>query len=449
MNETSAPIRPYADTRKIDPSRAMALRPDNTPDDNDRAEIGPTPLAYREWAEAGIQCPDLPRLRQFRYDRLLAGIRARDYAGLLMFDPLNIRYATDSTNMQVWNAHNPYRACLLLADGHMLLWDWGEKGAFLSDFNPLVKEVRGSAAFFYFLNGYRSKEAADRFAGEIDSILRERCGGNRRLAVDKMMLHGVRAFDRLGIEMFEGEEVTEKARAIKGPDDVAAMRCAIHSTERAMAEMEAAVQPGVTENEVWSYLHAGNIKRGGEWIECRLLASGQRTNPWFQECGPRVLQEGDVVGFDTDLVGPYGYCADISRTWLVGDRPPTNEQKRMYAIAQEHIETNAQLLKPGVTFFELSTSGHMLPEEFVEQRYGAKMHGVGLCDEWPGIRYPEDLDRAYDGVIEPGMVICVEAYIGAVGGRDGIKLEDQWLITESGAERLNNYHFDARLSGSA
>ena len=45
-------------------------------------------------------------------------------------------------------------------------------------------------------------------------------------------------------------------------------------------------------------------RRGGEWIECRLLTSGERTNPWFQECSDRVIQTGDIVAFDTDLIGP-------------------------------------------------------------------------------------------------------------------------------------------------
>ncbi|NNF79149.1 MAG: aminopeptidase P family protein, partial [Rhizobiales bacterium] len=60
---------------KIDPSRR---RPDNTPDDDDRVEIGPTPLAYAEWAEAGLECPDLPQMRQFRWQRLVDHIVERD-----------------------------------------------------------------------------------------------------------------------------------------------------------------------------------------------------------------------------------------------------------------------------------------------------------------------------------------------------------------------------------
>ena len=56
-----------------------------------------------------------------------------------MFDPLNIRYATDTTNMQLWNTHNPFRACLLCADGYMVLWDY-KNAPFLAQYNPLVRE---------------------------------------------------------------------------------------------------------------------------------------------------------------------------------------------------------------------------------------------------------------------------------------------------------------------
>ena len=105
-----------------------------------------------------------------------------------------------------------------------------------------------------------------------------------------------------------------------------------------------------------------------------------------------------------------------------------------------------QLLKPGVGFPELTERGHRLPEIYREQRYGVMMHGVGLCDEFPCILYPEDfIEGAFDFVLEPGMTLCVEAYVGAVGGKHGVKLEDQVLITEDGFENLTRCPFDERL----
>jgi len=443
--------RHYRDSRKIDPGQGAMLG-DNTPNDGNRIEIGPTGLAFSEWAAAGLTLPDLQAMRRYRWERLTAHIVARGYAGLLMFDPLNIRYATDSTNMQLWNTHNPFRALLLCADGHMVIWDY-KNAPFLTEFNPLVREVRSGFDLFYFDRGDKLGTAAHRVTGEVEDILRAHAPGNKRLAVDKIMLHGLRALEARGFEVMEGEEVTEKCRSVKGADEIRAMRCAVDACERSIGVMETTARAGVpggtmTEDDIWAVLHAENIRRGGEWIETRLLTSGPRTNPWFQECGPRKVQNNEIVAFDTDLVGSYGICVDISRTWWIGDRAPDPEMVAAMQMAHEHIFTNMELLKPGLMIPELVERCHRLPEKFQKLKYGCAMHGVGLCDEWPLVPYPDKyVEGSYDYPLEPGMVLCVEALVGAVGGGFSIKLEEQVLITEDGFENLIRYPFDAALMG--
>ncbi len=442
---------PYAERRKIDPSRGATLA-DGSLNDNDRVEIGPTPLAFAEWAAAGLALPDLPRMRAFRLQRLVDQLVARDIGGLLMFDPLNIRYATDTTNMQLWNSHNPFRACLVTADGWMVLWDY-KQAPFLAAHNPLVREIRSGASFFYNVCGEATASDAASFAGQVSEVMGARAGTNKRLAVDKIMVHGLRALERAGFEVLEGEVVTERARAVKGPDEIAAMRCASHACEAAIHGMEAFARTeipkgAVTEDAVWAELHAGNIRRGGEWIETRLLASGPRTNPWFQECGPRVIQNNEIVAFDTDLIGAYGICVDISRTWWIGDRRPTNAMVSAMHHAMDHIRTNMGLLKPGVTIRELTHEGHHLAPEYQRQKYSCRMHGVGLCDEWPFVPYPDGwVDGAFEVALEPGMTLCVEALVSPEGGDFSIKIEDQVLITETGFENLTRYPFDPALAG--
>ena len=63
------------------------------------------------------------------------------------------------------------------------------------------------------------------------------------------------------------------------------------------------------------------------------------------------------MSFDTDLIGPYGYCADISRSWVCGDAPPSNEQSRLHGYAVEQINHNKELLQPGASFKEVSEKG--------------------------------------------------------------------------------------------
>lgn len=441
----------YSATRKIDPNRGSTLG-DGSPNNADRIEIGPTKLAFDEWDAAGLILPDLAEMRRYRWARLTQHIVDRDYGGLLMFDPLNIRYATDSTNMQLWNTHNPFRAVLLCADGYMVIWDY-KNAPFLSTFNPLVREQRAGADLFYFDRGDKVDVAADVFSNEVRVLMAEHAPGNMRLAVDKPMVHGLRALEAQGFDIREGEEVTEKSRSIKGPDEIRAMRCASHACETAVKAMEdfarANVGDGKTcEDDIWAVLHAENIRRGGEWIETRLLASGPRTNPWFQECGPRICQPNEIISFDTDLVGSYGICVDISRSWWIGPDKPRPDMVYAMQHAMEHIQTNMEMLRPGVMIPELSANTHVLDDQFQAQKYGCLMHGVGLCDEWPLVAYPDKaVAGAFDYPLEAGMVLCVEAAVGAVGSDFTIKLEDQVLITEDGYENLTQYPFDAALMG--
>ena len=235
----------------------------------------------------------------------------------------------------------------------------------------------------------------------------------------------------------------EQARLIKSADEILAIGASIAACEAGMHAMRARLAPGVSENAVWAELHRENIARGGEWIETRLLSSGPRTNPWYQESGPRVIEAGDLLSFDTDLIGPYGYCADISRTWLCGDDRPSAEQRTLYGLAREQIEHNTALVRAGVGLTEITAQGFRLPDDCFPQRYGVVAHGVGLCDEYPCVYYPgEHGDPYVEDVLHAGMTICIESYIGRVGGSQGVKLEQQVLVTETGCEALSSYPWE-------
>ena len=406
----------------------------------------PSPVALKDWEELGLALPDLGSMRAYRLSRVVAEIGRRDIAAILCFDPMNIRYITDCPNMQLWVAHNPCRAVLVSACGRVILWDFKGCEHLSADF-PLVSETRSGGGAPVFSYGENAGVAADRFALEVADVLRELGGRDARLAIDRADPSVIFAFQRCGVELVEGQPAMERTREIKSADEIAALRCAIAACDASVAEMRAAFRPGISEVELWSHLHAGNIKRGGEWIETRLLTSGPRTNPWYQECSGRIIEPGDLVAFDTDLIGTYGYCVDYSRTWLAGGGKASDHPRRIHEIALAHVEHNAALIVPGASFADITAQSHRLPEEFRARRYSILAHGVGMADECPAIRYPEDSDETDpQGTVEPGMVFAVEAFVGSEHSGEGVKHEEMILVTEEGPELLTRFPLDPALA---
>ncbi|MGE0211086.1 MAG: M24 family metallopeptidase [Parvibaculaceae bacterium] len=383
----------------------------------------------------------LVKARGYRKQRLVDELCRHDCAAILLYDPVNIRYAFDVCNMQVWMTHNPSHYAVVCADGHGIDFEYG-KSEHVAQGYETIDEVRTATSWFYFASGHRTAERAEKWADEIADIVKQRGGGNRRLAVDKLEPLGVEALKRRGIELIEGQEITEHARAIKSPEEIELMRWTIRVCEAGMARMYEHSLPGKTENEIWAELHFENIRSGGEWIETRLLASGPRTNPWFQECSDRAVKEGEIISFDTDMIGPYGYCADLSRSWTCGHTRMTNKQRELYAAAVGQIHHNVAILKPGMSFVEFNEKQWVIPEKYRARRYSTSIHGVGLADEYPGVPLGPDFGRAYDGRFEENMTICVESLIGEESGGECIKLETQVLIGPDGATRLDSFPWE-------
>ena len=386
---------------------------------------------------------DVVRMRAWRLGRIQEQLKRLHLGGIVLYDPVNIRYATGSSNMQLWFTHNPIRYCWVPAEGKAVLFDY-DKSMHLYHHLETVAEVRPAIGYIYMTASERIEERVAQWAADIDEVMRASHAG-RQIAADRLDFEGANALQAMGYTLASGTRVTELARAVKSADEIAAMSVAISVCEAGMAKMYERLRPGISEIELWSHLHSVNIEQGGEWIETRLLTSGGRTNPWFREASSRLIRAGELVAFDTDLVGPFGYCADISRTWFCGPGKPSAEQKRLYAYACEQVEHNIALLRPGMSFFEAAEKSWPVPDEFHARRYGIAAHGVGLVDEYPTISFSDTAHRSSTGVLEAGMTLCVESYIGAEDGNEGVKLEEQVLIAENGAQRLSTFPWEEAL----
>ncbi len=376
------------------------------------------------------------QLEAGRLERLRASIAESGCDAGLFYDPTTVRYATGTSNMQVYSLHNPCRYVFVPADGDVVLFEF--KGCeHLSAGHLGVAEVRNAVSWYDFISGNRSAEFAGQWANEIVALLGP---GGGDLAVDRLDPIGAEALACRGVRVHEGQRVANRARMIKTSEEIKAIRLAIEACEAGVADMRNVLAPGLTEQQVWAELHRANIASGGEWLETRLLTSGNRTNPWYQECSDRIIESGDLVAFDTDLIGIGGYSVDISRTWLAGDARPTSNQQRLFDAAHEQLVANTELLRPGASFAEISHAAHLPPRDIHSVTNAAVAHGIGLCNEYPLILNRDHFaSGGYDGEVQEGMVLCVEALAAPPGGSESVKLEEQILITARGPAPLSSY----------
>ena len=378
---------------------------------------------------------DFNKLRSYRLDRVKKELEKKNLEACILFDPVNVRYALDTVNMSIYNMHNLTRYCFVPVNGPVVLYEYFNCEKFSKHLN-LIDEIRPAITWDYFSNGDQADIQLKKWINEI-SDLSNSYFKSKKIAIDVLNGPAVSALNKIGIEVIDAKLILEQARAIKSSEELKCMKAAIEVAEIGVTKMRNELKAGMTEDELWSILHKTNIEHGGEWIECRILSSGPRTNPWMQESSNKIIQNGEIVSFDTDMVGPYGYCADISRAFVEGNKF-NDEQKKLYKMAVEHINHNSRLIKNGMSFKEFTEKSWKLPEEYYGNRYSCMVHGIGLCDEWPMIRYPTDGGQK-EGYFEKNMTITVESYIGKVGGNEGVKLEQQYLVGQNSLELMSHH----------
>jgi Xaa-Pro aminopeptidase len=217
----------------------------------------------------------------------------------------------------------------------------------------------------------------------------------------------------------------------------------------ALAELEAAIAPGVSERELLAALSSGVLRRGAEYLATNTVCSGPNTVPWRAEATNRPLEPGDLVFIDTDTVGVEGLFFCVSRTFLceaeLAERGPTREQRSAYRAAHDWVASMTRLIRPGITCGELAAAAPPIPERFQPLRYECMVHGVGLEEESPSVCHPQDPQSNPDREIETNMTLVVEVYMGEPGTDVGVKLGDEILVTADGPELLAPYPYAARL----
>ena len=392
--------------------------------------------------EPAMSQEELQQMYDYRLGRIRSAMAQYNIALAVLTSPVNMRYAVNFDEYQLFQSHIPTAVLFVPLEGPVTLFGASQRHY------PNVDDYGKSYFATPFDGGLDLRPHCQKLVRDIERFVAEYADGDKsaRIALERISPLVSQELVCKDYRLIDGEALVESAKLIKSATELKCIRHSIAVAEYGIGLMYQELRPGLTENQLWSVMHQVNIAHDGSWIEGKMLASGPRTNPWLQEASHRIIEAGDMVAFDTDMVGPMGYLADISRSWICGGGRGTQEQRDAYRHAYDEVHYNMSLIKPGVSFEELSETAFPRLPQYCEQRYVCAFHGSGMSDEYPKIYYQEDWkDNGFDGELQENMVLCVESYSGAKGGHDGVKLEEMVLVTANGCEKLSSYPFEDEL----
>ena len=232
-----------------------------------------------------------------------------------------------------------------------------------------------------------------------------------------------------GLDLVETSELVDKMRAVKDSDELEILTKAIGVTDRALEEVAAAVEPGVTEGEVAWELEKSMRDQGAEGLAFEtIVAAGPNGALPHHLADETPILEGQAVVID--MGAKYdGYCADLTRTIVVGE--PDGKFAEVYGtVLRAQIEAEEQV-RPGMTGQEVDAiSRDIIAEAGYGDNFGHSLgHGVGLAvHEYPRV------GPTGEDAIEDGMVFTVEPGI-YLSGWGGVRIEDI-VVMENGRARV-------------
>jgi Xaa-Pro dipeptidase len=382
---------------------------------------------------------DVERLRLGRLARLQRAMCDHDVDVLILANEPNVRYATGATAMPVYAMSTFVRCAVVPRQGTPILFEHGNSVHRSAVRAPDVRPMHA----WEFYDDPAAQAAI--WAEETLAAVAELGADGGSVAVDRLGTPAFLALLDRGVMPVDSAPVTQQARRVKTPEEIALFDLNAPLVMAMLAAFEAAIEPGVSERELLAVLSDVMVRGGGEFLATTTVCSGPNTNPWRAEATDRRLQAGDLVYVDTDTVGIEGCFFCVSRTFPVGDIAPSDRQRSIYREAHTWLESMRSLVRPGITCGELAAEAPAFPDRFAALRYECFFHGIGLEEENPSLCHPADVQPNPDTMLEEGTALVVEIYAGEVGGRDGVKLGDEVLVTAEGCRVLAPFPFSERL----
>lgn len=389
---------------------------------------------------------DLARMRRERGQRIRAVMGEQGLDALVLLGNTNVAYATGA----VWPLADSGRAnfeqpvAVVVADD-----EWPHLFSPVRDDDRLRGELPAD-----HLHGpvyLDFDEGVERFAARLAELVPHRAV----LAIDEWT-HAMRR-DRsilfAGDAPVDAGKVISRAKATKTPDELACMREGLRITERAVAEVQALLAPGVRQTDLTATFLRSIFDAGADanildpiWqVMPARVADGPWTTTGDLACPllstARELAAGDVLWVDTGI-SYAGFHSDFGRTWIVG-RDPDDHQRAQFERWRSIMAAVLDVTRAGATAADLTAAA-------IAAAGGAKPwmphfylgHGLGIDSaEMPYVG--SDIGEAFDAtlVLEAGMVLVLEPIVWE-DGHAGYRSEEVLLITDDGWEPMTDYPYD-------
>lgn len=399
-------------------------------------------MAFGKYAVDYEQRVDFDRLRRERLHRARERMEKDGIGTLVTWDPANIRYLTS------FYVTTPMRAAeqtfvVFPRNGDPFLFGAPTPSEAKRRMPWLNEKIMPSLGVPKITA--RSSEDLNIMVQVIGAIIAEHGLSKEPVGLDgsTMEMWYPQALKRVGFEVVHAKPTLDAARMIKTKDEIELMRMACANSEKAFAAIAEAIRPGIRECDLVAIGIKVLYEEGVDHTEDLVCCSGYNTNPFTWSFTDKPIRPGDLVYVDVDGASYMGYMSCVYRTFCCGKA--TDEQRELYEECRSMLYAGISAIKPGNTTFDVLDRWPDSPsywgfDNWLEVMPYAVGHGIGLSlHEAPVISPAAKAVGMPPVEFEEGMVIAVETWTGRKGGRDGVRLEEDVLVTSDGYEVLTRW----------
>ncbi len=401
-------------------------------------------MAFGKYAVDYEQRVNYDRLRKERVQRTKEAMEKNGVGAILTFDHANIRYLTSyyvTTPMR----NLELQLAFIAKNGEPYFFGGGTP----SEVERRMPWMEGRIKPSFPPAKLTARDGKDMFikmlVTGIVKLMKDHGVEEEPLGIDGTQLQMLyaEAFNKKKINVVHGKPIMDDARLIKTQDEIELMRITCANSESAFAAIVDAIKPGVRECDLVGIGIKALYEEGDDHTEDLVCCSGYNTNPYGWSFTDKPIRPGDLIYIDVDGACYQGYMSCVYRTFCCGKA--TQEQKDLYEECRTMLYDGISAVKAGNTTNDVVEKWPDSPKYWGYDSWGEVLpyavgHGIGLTlHDPPGISRIMMQAGLPPTELKEGMVLALETYTGKKGGKDGVRLEEDVLVTKNGFEILTRW----------